>query len=187
MPNLKEHDLEGIGNALFSLNVYVSFVLAFDVCRGNRVVGDGARDAICVPRYTSTYKIVNAKRDGSDCNCSVTVEGLSNEASTKKSGHSHVFVSGLKNLNPRSESRRSSWLASHGLEANPPTRKTSYTWIVRCAGKETLNVRTGFKEIISVKFSLIASTVDWIDGSKNPATCSLHAGGDVGGHVYARV
>ena len=160
VPNLKEHDLEGIGNALFSFNVYVYFVLAFDVRQGDRVVGDGARDAICEPRYTSTYKIVNTIRDGSDCDCFVAVEELSDEALTKKSNHSHVFVSGLKNLNPRPESRRFSWPVSHGLEANPPTRKAIYAWIVRCAGRETLNVRTGFMETMSLKFSLIASTVD---------------------------
>ena len=160
VPNLKEHDLESIGNALFSLNIYVCFVFTLDVRQGDRVVGDGAGDAICVPRYTSAYKIVDTKRDGSDCDCFVAVKGLSDEAWTKKNYRSHVFVSGLKNLNPRSESRRSSWLASHGLEANPPTRKANYAWIVRCTEKETLNPRTGFMERISVKLSLIASTVD---------------------------
>ena len=160
VPNLKEHDLEGIGNALFSLNVHVCFVLTFDVRQCDREVGNGAGDAICVPRYTSTYKIVNTKRDGSNCDRFVAVERLSDEALTKKSNQSHVFVSGLKNLNPRSESRRLSWSASHGLEANPPTRKAICAWIVRCAEKETPNLRTGFLERIPAKSSLIAFTVD---------------------------
>ena len=91
-----------------------------------------------------------------------------------------MFLSGLKILNPRSESRRSSWLASHGLEASPPTRKAIYTWIVRFAGpKETLNVRTEFMEIMSVKFSRIASTVDRMEGSKNPDTSCLCTNKDV--------
>ena len=124
------------------------------------MIGDGARDAICEPRYTSTYKIVNTERDGSDSNCFVAVEELLDEALTKKSNHSHVFVSGLKNFNPRSESRRLSWPASHGLEANPPTRKAIYAWIVEWKSQGITNIRTEFMERISVKLSLMESTVD---------------------------
>ena len=39
--------------------------------------------------------------------------------------------------------------------------------------QEIPNLRTEFMERISVKFSLIESTVDRIEGSKNPATCFL--------------
>ena len=30
-----------------------------------------------------------------------------------------------------------------------------------------------------MKFALMESTVDWIEGSKNPDTCALRIGGDV--------
>lgn len=39
--------------------------------------------------------------------------------------------------------------------------------------KEGSKPRTEFMERISVKFSLMASTVDWMDGSKNFATSLL--------------
>ena len=73
VPNFKEYDLEGIGNALFSLNVYVCFVLALDVLQGDRVVGGGAGDAICAARFTPTHITANVKRDGSDRNCFIAV------------------------------------------------------------------------------------------------------------------
>ena len=73
VPNFKEYDLEGIGNALFSLNVYVCFVLALDVLQGDRVVGGGAGDAICEARFTPTHITANVKRDGSDRNCFIAV------------------------------------------------------------------------------------------------------------------
>ena len=91
----------------------------------------------------------------------------------KGESHSHVCVSGLKNLNPRSESRSPSCSDSHGLEANPPTRKANCMRSFRRAGRGISNSRTEFMERISVKFSLTESTVDWIEGSKNPATCFL--------------
>jgi len=74
--------------------------------------------------------------------------------------HSHVCVSGLKNFRPRSESRSLSCLASHGLEANPPTKKENYAFIFSTGGKKIADSRTEFMERISVKFSLIESTVD---------------------------
>ena len=96
-----------------------------------------------------------------------------------------MFVSGLKNVNPRSESRWLSWSANHGLEANPPTRKANYTRIFRPAGQGISKLRTVSVERISVKCSLIKSTVDWMEGSKNSEACLLcRAGGvneDAGG------
>ena len=84
-----------------------------------------------------------------------------------------MLVSGLKNFNPRSESRRLSWSDNHGLEAKPPTRKAHYTQTFRCAGQNILNQLTESKERISAKFSPIESTVDWMEGSKNPETWYL--------------
>ena len=48
------------------------------------------------------------------------------EVSMTRSRRPHVFVSGIKNFSPRLESRLLSWSDSHGLEANPPTRKANY-------------------------------------------------------------
>ena len=50
--------------------------------------------------------------------------------------------------------------------------------IFRYAGKEIPGLRTEFIEGISMKLSLMQSTVDWIDGSKSLATCSLYMGRD---------
>ena len=45
-----------------------------------------------------------------------------------------MLASGLKNFNPRSDNRSLSCLDSHGLDANPPTRKANYERVFRCAG-----------------------------------------------------
>lgn len=69
-------------------------------------------------------------------------------------------MSGLKNFNPISESLSPSCPDSHGLEANPPTRKANYGCIIRCGDQVLPNSRTEFTGRISVKFSLMESTVD---------------------------
>ena len=90
-------------------------------------------------------------------------------------------MSGLIKVNPRSESRRSSWRVNQGLEANSPTRKTNYTRIFRPANQESPELRTVFLERIPAKFSSIKFTVDRMDGSKNSDTCLLYTGRDVNG------
>ena len=101
----------------------------------------------------------------------------------KESGHPYVFISGLKNFNPRSESRSLSSWVSHGLEANPPTRKADYVQIFRCENQEVSYLPTEGTERIPVKFSLMELTVAWMEGSKNPATSFLRTGRGVNGNT----
>ena len=87
----------------------------------------------------------------------------------------HVIMSGLQNFNPRSKSRFSSCSDNHGLVANPPTRNANYPRTIRNGAKEYQNIRTELIVRRCLKLSLIESTVDWIEGSKNPETCVLYA------------
>ena len=86
----------------------------------------------------------------------------------------HVCISGLQNFNPRSRSRFSSCWDNHGLVANPPTRNANYPQDIRSDAQEYQSTRTELIVRRCLKLSLIESTVDWIEGSKNPETCVLY-------------
>jgi len=85
----------------------------------------------------------------------------------------HVCVSGLKNRKPRSRSRCWSCSDNRGLVANPPTRNANYLRSIRSGARECQNARTDLVRRRRLKLSLIESTVDWIEGSKNSETCAL--------------
>ena len=87
----------------------------------------------------------------------------------------HVCVSGLLNRNPRSASRLSSCSDNHGFMANPPTRNANCSSSTTSGVQEYSRTRTEFVGSRSVKLSLMESTVDWIEGSKNVETCALYA------------
>jgi hypothetical protein len=71
------------------------------------LVVDLARDTIREFRNTPFDKAVDVERDSPNRNCLVTVVGNYQAVFfNKESNRAHVFVSGLKNFNPRSESRR---------------------------------------------------------------------------------
>ena len=84
-------------------------------------------------------------------------------------------MSGLQNSNPRSTSRFSSCSETHGLVAKPPTRNANCSSLTRSSIHEYQSVRTELMGRRRLKLSLIESTVDWIEGSKNPETCALCA------------
>ena len=85
----------------------------------------------------------------------------------------HVCVSGLLNRNPRSASRLSSCSDNHRFMANPPTRNADYSSSTTSGVQQYSRTRTEFVGSRSVKLSLMESTVDWIDGSKNSETSAL--------------
>ena len=85
----------------------------------------------------------------------------------------HVCVSGLLNRNPRSTRRFSSCSDNHGFVANPPTRNANCSSLAMSGVQEYSRTRTEFVGSRSVKLSLMESTVDWIDGSKNSETSAL--------------
>ena len=83
--------------------------------------------------------------------------------------------SGLQNRNPRSKSRFWSCSDNHGLVAKPPTRNANCSWLIRSGIQEYQRTRTELVGRRRLKLSLIESTVDWIEGSKNTETCALYA------------
>ena len=83
--------------------------------------------------------------------------------------------SGLQNRNPRSKSRFWSCSDNQGLVANPPTRNANCSWLIRGDVQEYQRTRTELVGRRRLKLSLIESTVDWIEGSKNTETCALYA------------
>ena len=122
MLNLGEHRLESTSDTLVSFKIYVSFTLALGMLWVGWVVDNRARDPIRKLRDASSDEVIDVERHSSNRGCFVAGRKASIEASPGRVA-THVLVSGLKNLNPRSESRPLSWPDSHGLEANPPTRK----------------------------------------------------------------
>ena len=81
-------------------------MLAFDVLWAAGIIDSGTWDTICKFRDASLDKAVNVERDSPNCNCLVAARKLLGEVSCDRgNGCPHVFVSGLKNFNPRSESR----------------------------------------------------------------------------------
>jgi hypothetical protein len=111
MPNLGEHGREETRDTLFPCGVYEYLILAFDVLWIGGVVDNPARDSICEFRDASLDKVVDVGRDSPNRDRFVAVWGLGDASMRlqrfkKGSSCSYVFVSGLKNVNPRSESRR---------------------------------------------------------------------------------
>ena len=141
-------------------------------------VEDRTCGSVCELCNTSFGEAIDAERDGSNGNCFVTSWRLTGEAPTSSKGldRSHLSVSGLKTFSPRSESRRSSSSVSHELEENPPVRKAGYVRIVRLVGKWIFTLPTEFTGRFPMKFSLMQSTVDRMEGSKNPDTSFLYGG-----------
>ena len=86
-----------------------------------------------------------------------------------------MFVSGLQVFSPISKNCFSSCSDNHGLVAKPPTRNTSCPRTIRDRIYEVPSVRTESGSRFCLRLSLTASTVDRIEGSKNPETCALYA------------
>ena len=82
--NLGEHVPERTTNTLFSHNVDVCFMLAFDVLRVEGIIADAARGTICESQNTSFDEAVDIERDGPDCDCFVTASKLSFEVLTRR-------------------------------------------------------------------------------------------------------
>jgi hypothetical protein len=73
------------------------------------------------------------------------------------------------------ESRFSSCSDNHGLVANPPTRNANCFRVIRTRVQGATSIRTELVARRPLKLSLMASTVDRIEGSKNPETWVLCA------------
>ena len=81
-------------------------MFAHDVLWVEGTVEDRTRDTVREFRNASLDKAVNVERDSSNRDGFVTAWKFYEARTSNKGSHrSYVFVSGLKNLNPRSESR----------------------------------------------------------------------------------
>ena len=107
--------------------------------------------------------------------CSYAITCVTTCLVCRKRMITHVCVSGLQNWNPRSESRRWSCSYSHGLVAKPPTRNANCSRLTRSGVQGYQGIRTELVGRRCIKLTLIESTVDWIEGSKNVETCALCA------------
>jgi len=175
MTNLSQHGNKTIRNTSIPHGINKRFIQPPDVFWIGGVIYNVTGHTVREFRNPGCHEVVNVIRNRPDGNRFVPSDDQRHNLPRPQEQITHVCVSGLLNRNPRSTSRVSSCSDNHGFVANPPTRNANCSRLTRSSVQEYSRTRTELVGSRCVKLSLIESTVDWIDGSKNSETSSLCA------------